>query len=189
MSTGTVRNPGQVVGSLVAIVFGVVFVVVNSGGLAAPWPVLVRIAGLAVAAVLLVALLAGRRRPAPADTDRAGGGDGPGGSTFFGYRRFWLIVAAEAVALFAGLYVINGVLGHPEVAVAWIAVVVGVHFFGLGWAFRLGRFHLLGAAMTALGVAGFVLDAAGAGAPVVSLVSGVLSGVALFAAAGYSLVR
>jgi hypothetical protein len=38
-------------------------------------------------------------------------------------------------------------------------------------------------------VAGFVLDAVGAGAAVIGLVSGVLSGVALFATAGYSLAR
>jgi hypothetical protein len=73
--------------------------------------------------------------------------------------------------------------------VAWIAVVVGVHFFGFGRAFRLTRFHLLDTAMTALGVAGFVLTRVGAGAAVIGLVSGVLSGVALFATAGHSLAR
>jgi hypothetical protein len=193
MSTAAGRSPGQVVGSLIAIAFGTVFVVVNSGGLATPWPTVVRLAGVAVAAVLLIALFVRRPRPGPTapnpgtggSTDRAGAGP----ATFFGYRRFWVIVAIEAAALFAGLYVINGVLGHSEVAVAWIAVVVGVHFFGLGRAFRLTRFHVLGAAMTALGVAGFVLDAVGAGAAVIGLVSGVLSGVALFATAGYSLAR
>jgi hypothetical protein len=191
MSTAAGRSPGQVVGSLIAIAFGTVFVVVNSGGLATPWPTVVRLTGVAVAAVLLIALFVRRPRPtAPnpgtgGSTDRAGAGP----ATFFGYRRFWVIVAIEAAALFAGLYVINGVLGHSEVAVAWVAVVVGVHFVGLGRAFRLTRFHVLGAAMTALGVAGFVLDAVGAGAPVIGLVSGVLSGVALFATAGYSLAR
>ncbi|GIL30791.1 hypothetical protein [Actinocatenispora comari] len=199
MSTAAGRSPGQVVGSLIAIAFGMVFVVVNSGGLATPWPTVVRLAGVAVAAGLLIALVVRRPRPAPrareagtrardvgtpGSTERAGAG-----ATFFGYRRFWVIVAIEAVALFAGLYVINGVLGHSEVAVAWVAVVVGVHFVGLGRAFRLTRFHVLGAAMTALGVAGFVLGAFGAGAPVIGLVSGVLSGVALFATAGYSLAR
>ena len=80
-------------------------------------------------------------------------------------------------------------LHRSEVAVAWIALVVGVHFVGLGRAFRLGRFHDLGAAMTALGIVGFVLDAFGAGAPTIGLVSGVLSGIALFATAAYSMAR
>lgn len=191
MSTAAGRSPGQVVGSLIAIAFGTVFVVVNSGGLAAPWPTVVRLGGVAVAAVLLIALFVRRPRPTAPNPDTGGSTDraGAGPATFFGYRRFWVIVAIEAVALFAGLYVINGVLGHSEVAVAWVAVVVGVHFVGLGRAFRLTRFHVLGAAMTALGVAGFVLGAFGAGAPVIGLVSGVLSGVALFATAGYSLAR
>ncbi|MDQ0380789.1 putative membrane protein [Amycolatopsis thermophila] len=170
-------SAGEAIGSLIAIVFGLVFVFVNSGGLAAPWPLVVRIAGAVVAAVLLVLLL------------RRGKPEGGAGTTFFDRNRFWVIVAAEVVALFAGLYVINGVLGHGEVGVAWIAVVVGVHFVAMGWAFRLGRFRTLGWTQTALGVAGFALRASGAGAAVIGLVSGVLSGVALFAAALYTLRR
>lgn len=164
---------GLVVGSLVAIVFGLVFVEVNSGGLPAPWALVVRIAGVVVAVGLLFALRKAKPQPE----------HGPG----FADRRYWLVVAVEAVALFGGLFVINGVLGRGEFAVAWIAFVVGVHFFGLAAVFRLNRFHALGAVLTALGVVGFVLGALGASAGTVGVVSGVLSGVALFATVAVSL--
>ncbi|GAB2957736.1 hypothetical protein LWP59_36145 [Amycolatopsis acidiphila] len=177
MTAPTRATPGLAAGSLIAIVFGLVFVEVNSGGLDTPWPLVVRIAGVLVAAGLGFAVF---RLGRPQDS-----GDAQG--TWFGERRYWIVVAAEAVALFGGLFVINGVLGHSEVAVAWIALVVGVHFFGLAAAFRLNRFHVLGAVMTLLGIAGFVLDVAGASAATIGLVSGVLSGVALFATVAVSL--
>jgi hypothetical protein len=177
MTTPTRATSGFLAGSVIAIVFGLVFVEVNSGGLDVPWPLVIRIAGVLVAAGLGLALF---RLGRPQD---AGGAQ----ATWFGHRRYWIIVAAEAVALFGGLFVLNGVLGHSEVAVAWIAFVVGVHFFVLAAAFRLGRFHVLGAVMTLLGIAGFVLGAVGASATTIGLVSGVLSGVALFATVGVSL--
>ncbi len=167
------RMPGQVVGSLVAIVFGVVFVVVNSGGLPSPWPLVSRIAAAVVAVGLLVGLRGVTARP----------DEGKG----FTDRRYWLVVLAEAVALFGGLALINGVWRHSELAVAWIAFVVGVHFFGLAVVFRLRRFHALGAVLTVLGLAGFALGAAGASAATIALVSGVLSGAALFATVAVSL--
>lgn len=40
-------------------------------------------------------------------------------------RRHWQIVDIEGLALFGGLVLINGVLGQPKVAVAWVALVVG----------------------------------------------------------------
>lgn len=178
MTAPTRPTTGLTAGSLIAIAFGLVFVEVNSGGLDAPWPLVVRIAGAVVAAGLLVALF---RLGRPRDP-------GPGrGGTWFGDRRYQLIVVAEAIALFGGLFVINGVLKHSEVAVAWVAFVVGVHFFGLAAAFRLNRFHVLGAALTLLGIAGFVLDALGASAATIGLVSGVFSGVALFVTVAVSL--
>ncbi|SBT37137.1 hypothetical protein [Micromonospora auratinigra] len=173
------RPSGLVVGSLVAISFGTVFILVNSGGLAAPWPLVLRVVGLLAAALLLVALFrvarqASPERPAP---EAAG----------FMDRRYWLVVALEAIALFGGLAVINGVLHRPEVAVAWVAVVVGVHFFGLAHVWRMPRYHWLGAVMTALGVAGFLTYALGGGAAAVGLVSGVGCGVALFATVALAL--
>ncbi|MEE3920256.1 hypothetical protein V2I01_24865 [Micromonospora sp. BRA006-A] len=146
MSTGTRGRPsGLVVGSLVAISFGTVFVLVNSDGLDAPWPLVLRVAGLLAAALLLAALFRGPGRDPAPQREAAG----------FMDRRYWLVVALEAVALFGGLSVINNVLDRPAVAVAWVAVVVGVHFFGLAHVWRMPLYHWLGAVMTALGLAGF----------------------------------
>lgn len=170
-------SAGEAIGSLIAIVFGLVFVVVNSGEQAAPWPLVVRVAGVVVAVALVMLLL------------RRGKPEGGAGTTFFDRGRFRWIVFAEVVALFAGLYVINGVLGHGEAGVAWIALVVGVHFVAMGRAFRLTRFRALGGTMTVLGLAGFALAFANAGAAAIGLVAGVLSGVALFAVAFYTVRR
>jgi hypothetical protein len=172
------RPPGMLVGLLVCVAFGVVFVEVNSGGLTDPWPLVVRVAGAVVALVLLAGVAVLAREPvAPLAEDHRG----------FVDRRYWAIVAGEGVALFAGLVVINAVLGANSVAVAWIAVVVGVHFVLLARVWHIPSFTVLGVGQTVLGVAGFVLGAAGASAGTIGLVSGVCSGVALFAMAAYSI--
>jgi hypothetical protein len=67
------------------------------------------------------------------------------------------------------------------VAVAWVAVVVGVHFYPLGWAWRMPAYYWLGTAMTLLGIAGFAAHALGATDGVVALIAGVGSGAALYA--------
>jgi hypothetical protein len=171
---GSQRPAGFVVGSVVAITFGTVFVLVNSGGVPAPWPLVIRVIGLLVAALLVTGLVLVARRgssvtPAPAsDFD----------------HRYWLIVALEAGALFGGLAVINGVLHGKAVSVAWVALVVGVHFFGLARIWRMPLYYWLGAAVTILSLAGFLIYALGGSAPIVGLVSGVGSGTALYAAVG-----
>lgn len=82
---------------------------------------------------------------------------------------------------------INGVLDRTAVSVAWVALVVGVHFFGLAAIWRMPLYHWLGAAMTALGLSGFLIYALGGPAPLVGLVAGVGSGMALYAAVGVAL--
>ncbi|MGA3538674.1 hypothetical protein ACK8GE_05170 [Micromonosporaceae bacterium DT194] len=169
---------GIVVGSMVAITFGAVFVLVNSAGLPGAWPLVIRAAGLVVAVMLLVGLVLVVRQAPPAAFAPAPG---------YMNRRYWLILALEAVALFGGLAVINNVLHRTAVSVAWVALVVGVHFFGLAWIWRMPLYHWLGAAMTLLGLAGFLVYALGGTAATVGLVAGVGSGVALYAAVGAAL--
>jgi len=169
---------GIVVGSMVAITFGAVFVLVNSAGLPGPWPLVIRAAGLVVAVMLLVGLVLVVRQAPPAAFVPAPG---------YMNRRYWLILALEAVALFGGLAVINNVLHRTAVSVAWVALVVGMHFFGLAWIWRMPLYHWLGAAMTLLGLAGFLVYALGGTAATVGLVAGVGSGVALYAAVGAAL--
>ncbi|RAK36726.1 hypothetical protein B0I29_108316 [Actinoplanes lutulentus] len=170
--TSDARPTGLVTGCLVAISFGTVFILVNSGGLSSPWPLIIRLAGVIAAVALLVALFRTvRTAAAPGTVPDVRG---------FTDRRYWLVVAVEVIALFGGLYVINGVLELNEVSVAWVATVVGVHFFALAWAWRMPMYHWLGAVMTVLGLAGFAAWALTESAATVGLIAGVGSGVALF---------
>lgn len=161
----------MIIGSLVGVVFGLVFIEVNSGELPGDWPLVVRVAGVVVAAVLLAGVVWMARRGTVQGEVPSGG---------FAGRRYWNIVGAEGLALFGGLVVINGALGRAEFAVPWIAVVVGVHFAVLGVAWRIALHRWLGIAQAVLGLAGFGLAAGGAAVGTVNLVAGVLSGVALF---------
>ncbi|GAA4568152.1 hypothetical protein GCM10023176_21980 [Micromonospora coerulea] len=163
---------------MVAITFGTVFVLVNSGGVPDPWPLVIRAAGVLVAALLIAGLVLVARKAPPAMQAPA---------SDFVDRRYWIIVALEAVALFGGLFVVNGVLHRTAVSVAWVALVVGVHFFGLARIWRIPLYYWLGAAMTVLGLAGFLIYALGGTAAIIGLVAGVCSGAVLYAAVGVAL--
>jgi hypothetical protein len=107
----------------------------------------------------------------------------------FAGRRYWNIVGLEGLALFGGLVVVNGVLGRPEFAVPWIALVVGVHFVVLAQAWRISLYRWLGVVQTVLGLTGFVLAATGAALSTVNLVAGVLSGAALYVTVAVGVLR
>lgn len=170
----------MITGSLVAVVFGLVFIEVNSGELPGNWPLIVRVAGAVLAAALLAGLVWVARR-----------GEVEGHVPDGGYlgRRYWNIVGLEGLALFGGLVVINRVFGTPEFVVPWIALVVGVHFVFLGQAWGIDLHKWLGVVQTVLGLAGFALAATGAAVSTVNLVAGVLSGVALYATVVIAIAR
>lgn len=162
----------RAVGALVGTVFGLVFVLANTGSLAtAPATVLRVLAVLAAVAVVLL-LRTGRGGPQP---------ERPGG-TGFG-RGYWLVVLAEVVALFAGINVLTRVLDAPQAGVAWVSTVVGVHFVALGRVWSEPFFARLGAALLLCGVAGLALAAAGSGDAAIDVVAGVLPGGLLLGAA------
>jgi hypothetical protein len=168
---------GREVGSLIGGGFGLAFVWINSGAVpAAARGVLLAVA---VAALLAIVVLSARSFAARAGRSEpsldAGASTTPDAAAF-GWR-YWSIVAIEAVALFGGARVLS-VLGHPELGIAWVAVVVGTHFFALARVFRLARFHVLGALVTALGLAGFALGAVGRD-DAIPIVSGVVTGFVL----------
>lgn len=163
-------------GGLIGVIFGLAFIEVNSGQLPHAWQAVTRVGGALVAAVLIAALSRARRTAPPRSGSARSSRPGFG-------RGYWAIVAAEVVALLAGLAVINGVIGAHKLTVAWIALIVGIHFFGLGTVWKAPVFHVLGAALTLLGVAGCLFYAAGGPAWLVALVSGIASGLVLYAAA------
>ena len=168
-------------GGLIGVIFGLVFIEVNSGQLPHSWQAATRVVG-ALAAAVLIAALSRARRTEPPQT-------GPAQRTRPGFARgYWAVVAAEVVALLAGLAVITVVNGAHKLTVAWIALIVGIHFFGLGVAWKATVFHVIGAALTMLGVAGFLIFAADGPAWLVALVSGIASGLVLYAAAARWLI-
>jgi hypothetical protein len=158
-------------GSMIGVVFGVVFFVANAGPFGTPGSIIVRVIGIVIGLALLIRIVQARRR-ITVTPDALGFG-----------RGYWFVVLGEVVLLFAGVLVINRVLDHPEASVAWVAVVVGVHFIVLARVWRESLFTVLGVVMTVLGLAGIVLAVTTGSAVAVAAVAGIGSGLALFAAA------
>ena len=174
-STSRPVLPGQRLGSLIAGIFGLIYVEVNAASLPEPWRMALRVAAGVAFAGLIVLLALARGAHTPADPGTQGG---------FGLG-YWLVVAGEAAAIPAGAALLNGPAGLPHAVVAWVSVVVGVHFVVLAAIWRLGLFRLLGVAITLCGVAGMTAAAIAAPPAVIDMVGGVLPGVLLLTA-GYA---
>ncbi|WP_328960924.1 hypothetical protein [Streptomyces virginiae] len=67
----------------------------------------------------------------------------------------------------------------PQATVAWISLVVGLHFFGLAVVWRMPALRLPATAMAACGAAGLVLAACGASLAVIAAVAGIAPGALL----------
>ena len=160
----------QRLGLTVGATFGLVFVLVNAGELPSPWPGVLRVTGVLSYVGLHLALQAAARRPAPQGT-----------SGVRVSRGYGIVVLVEVVALFGGLLVLARVLDLPDAGVAWVALVVGLHFVALAVVWREPSLHVLGAALTVCGAAGLGLAATGAGQAAVSTVGGVVPGFVLIA--------
>jgi hypothetical protein len=118
-------------------------------------------------------ILARDRGPRPAARPAARGGfRGP----------YWLVVAGEAAAILGGAALLNGPAALPHAVVAWVSVVVGVHFLVLAAIWRLPLFRLLGAGIAVCGAAGMAAAAVGAATAVVAGTGGVLPGFLLLTA-------
>lgn len=90
---------------------------------------------------------------------------------------------AEGVGLFlAANIVIN--LHHPELLLPAMALVVGLHFLPIAYAASFRPFYILGAALTAAAVAGFIL-----GAPTGGTVAGLMAALGLWIAATLAVRR
>jgi len=152
---------------LIGAAFGLVFVLINTSPLATAIAVPLRVLGVVAFLAVVIAL----RRPGPAAGTRAGGGDFS--------RRYWLVVAAEVLAIWFGLALLNGPLHTPHAAVAWVSSVVGAHFLALALVWRNPLFHWLGAALLGCGVVGLALAGRGTDLGLINLVGGVLPGAIL----------
>ncbi|MFD0272897.1 hypothetical protein ACFVHB_03175 [Kitasatospora sp. NPDC127111] len=163
-------------GRLIGAIFGLVFVVASAGNLPTAVGVPLRVLAIGTFVGLFIALRRGRTPRAAADRAAA---------PLFG-RGYRLVVAAEVVVGLAGLVLINPVLHATRASVAWIALVVGLHFFGLAVVWRMPSIRLLAAAMSACGGAGLVLAVCGASAAVIAAVAGIAPGVMLLGSVWWS---
>ncbi|WP_188194169.1 hypothetical protein [Nonomuraea sp. SYSU D8015] len=160
-------------GLLVGAVFGAVFVVVNAQSpLNAVTVTFLRAAACLAAAGVIGMWFATARRERPA----------AGQQRNMFSRGYLIVVAAEAILLFGGLRVLAA-WGVPEQAnVAWVALVVGVHFIALAPIWKDWGIAVPGVVLTLLGAGGLVL-ASTAAVAWVPFLSGVLSGVVLLTGA------
>ncbi|MBB4929802.1 hypothetical protein F4561_000622 [Lipingzhangella halophila] len=149
--------------ALVGVLFGAVFVLVNAGGLPAPWDVAVRVAGVALtAAAAWFGIIRGSNNP-----------QSWSGSPWV----YWVAVGAEVVAIPAGAAVLTQVLDRPQLVVLWVVFVVGAHFLPAR-VFGIGRYAELGALLMLVAVVAAVVHA-GAGVQWAPSAGAVLAGVAL----------
>jgi len=156
-------------GPLIGSVFGLIFVLANAGWL--PEPVGAMLRGIAFAVFVAIVLTLRRRAGRPSAQARASGPVFASG--------FWMVVAGELGAIAAGLVVLNGPLDVPRAGVAWISLVVGLHFVALAITVCRPSLHALGTAVTTCGAAGLVLAATGASDAAIATIAGVLPGVLL----------
>lgn len=161
--------PGQRLGSAIGAVFGVIYVEVNAGALPPAISGVVRIVGVVLFAAVAALLVVGRHGSLSAEGPRRQG---------FG-RGYWVVVVVEVAAIVVGARVLSGPAGLPDGVVAWISVVVGVHFVALAAVWRLPFYRILGAAIALCGVAGLVAAGAGASNAVVAGTGGVIPGALL----------
>jgi hypothetical protein len=156
---------------VITTVFGFIYIMANAQLLPATEATAVRAIGILAAGGLLFSL------PRP---DRP---DPPG----FGFSRgYWLIVAAEVAAGVGGLIVLSAVLGIHDASIAWISVVVGVHFFGFYVIWRLPIMVWIGAAITVCGALGLLAAGFDRSAVLIAVVAGIVPGAVLLAGGYWS---
>ncbi len=156
---------------VITTVFGFTYIMANAQLLPPSDATPVRVIGILAAAGLLIGL------PRPDRPDPPGVGFS---------RAYWLIVAAEVAAGIGGLVVLNTLLGIHDASIAWISVVVGVHFFGFYVIWRLPIMVWVGAAITACGALGLIAAGMDRSAALIAMVAGIVPGAVLLAGGYWS---
>jgi hypothetical protein len=164
--------PGRRLGSAISALFGLVYVEVNAGSLPATVMLILRILGAAAFLFVVTKLwLEAPQRATPPERGEEGFGS-----------RYWLIVALEAAGIVVGSALLRRV-GLGAATVAWVSVVVGVHFLALAAVWRMSLLRRLGVAIALCGTAAIAAAEAGAAHGWVAGVGGVLPGALLLWAA------
>jgi hypothetical protein len=140
---------GARIGAVVGSVGGLVFILVNAGGLPGSAAQVVRVIGVA-------AFFAARWLQRPRSGE-AGVATRPGRRAM---RVYWLCVAAEVISIPVGANIITRVFDRPELVVLWVVAVVGAHFLPFAAAFKAPVFAPLGWILIGLAAAGVVVSLA-----------------------------
>ncbi|QRN81343.1 MAG: hypothetical protein JK586_07915 [Nocardiopsis sp. BM-2018] len=160
-------------GFFVASVFGVAFVLINSGPPLPP-PVTVVVQALAVGAAIAVVVLAVlcMRRESRAGVGSSGASaEAPRVGAFFG-----VVTTIEVLLIIGGAQTISRLDAVPNQAgVAWVALIVGLHFFPLAWYWKQPEILTVAWYGTVLGGIGLLMALLGH-PDWVPLVSGVVTG-------------
>lgn len=164
----------QFTGFLIGAGFGLAFVLANAGP-PLPSSVGVVLRVIAVAALVAVVVLAGTlsRRPGPPPS----AGTGPEPAFRFG-PFYGVVVLVEVVLILGGVQVLRLLEVAGQANVAWVALIVGLHFLPLAWYWRMRQILAAAVYISAMGVIGLVLVASGA-AEWAPFVSGVLTGLGI----------
>lgn len=180
------RDPGRdhamsavprLIGILVGGTGGLVFVVANTHSpLDTAVSVTLRILA-AVGLIVVVALCGFAGRPSGRERSLSERRLAEDQSSWYG-RGFWLVVAGELALFQAGFQVLRVLDAPSQSRVAWIALVVGLHFVAFARLWREPSIALVGVIAFFLGAAGLAMSDTSAvdWAP---FVSGVLSGFVL----------
>ena len=161
--------PGQKIGSVIAAVFGLIYVLVNAGPLPAAWRLTLRVLAAIAFVAVLVAIFRSNR---PSRERMAKNGE----CSVAGIGSWWPPSSLRCTSACA-CSAVHSMPPRP----GWpgVSLVAGVHFFVLAVVFGQRFLQWLGAVITACGVAGLVLAATGAAEATIALIGGVLPGAIL----------
>lgn len=163
-------------GFFVGSVFGLAFVLINSGP---PLPPAVSAVArsLAVGAAVTIVVLAllAMRKESRESAKEPEVSTGPAGTPRFG-AFFGVVTAIEVALIIGGAQTVSRLDGVPDQAgVAWVALVVGLHFFPLAWYWKQPEMLYVAGYGTVLGGIGLAMALLGY-PDWVPLVSGVVTG-------------
>jgi hypothetical protein len=142
------RADGRVLGSLIGLVGGEVFVQANAAELPGETPV--RVAGL-VLGLLVVATLVRYLRSSPI---------APPPPSRSGLRLYGVTMIALVVSIPVGAAVLRA-LDHADLTPVWVVLVLGLHFLPFARAFGQPFFARLGWTLVGIAVAGCTATLAG----------------------------
>lgn len=156
--------------------FGLAFALINSGPPLPPTvSAVVRILAVGAAVAIVVLAVLGMRKESRAGAGETEDAAGTAGAPRFGVF-FGVVTTVEVLLIIGGAQTISRLDGLPDQAgVAWVALVVGLHFFPLAWYWKQPQILYIAGYATVLGGIGLAMALLGH-PDWVPLVSGVVTG-------------